>query len=203
MVGSPRNRHLGIAGEGIGAPVLGVSVAKRTKIGETDQSVEEVLPALRGATETFLRHVPITPLHFQSLLMCDDASIVFVFVVERELGAGGDRYQGEQGELVDVRVGMVVGDGEETTVRVAAVVHEPGRATDIHAVAHVEKGDVVGIEPHVLAGLLMDCPVALVDLLCVPAHFVRELLQELGLGNSFGLCELVKTHEVVLLISRT
>lgn len=74
----------------------------------TYRLVEEVLPAFGGTAQTLLWHVAIPSLDLQSLFMGDDASIVFVFVIESKFRASWNRVDGEESKVVDILIRMVI-----------------------------------------------------------------------------------------------
>lgn len=166
-------------------------------------SVEEVLPAVSRLTKALLWAVPVATLDFGSLFVRDDASIVLVLVVEGELRPSRDLFQGEERQIVDVRVRVVVGHREQATIRITAMIHEACRTANVFTVTHVEVRDIFRIQPHVFTVLLEYGPVAFRDFLGVPVHLVRIGLEEVGFCDSLWLHELVKRHMVIGLVSGT
>ena len=71
-------------------------------------SMKEVPAALVRSAQALRRALPVFQLQLVGHGVGDDVRLVVVLVVERELLARGDVLHGEEGELVQVRVGVVV-----------------------------------------------------------------------------------------------
>ena len=100
-------------------------------------SSEEIATASGTPAQTLCR--PIAILLFQLIgdFFCDDIRLIIIDVVERQFCPGCDRLGREEGEIVDIDIGMVVRDCVDSAVRITGVVDEPGRAPQMHAVTHV------------------------------------------------------------------
>lgn len=121
-----------------------------------------------------MRHVSGSRLDPEGLLVSDDAAVILVLVIECEFRAGRDFLQGEEGEVVEIGVAVVVGGREQPAIGIAAVVHESRRTSYMHTVADVFIGDVFRVQPHLLAVLGVDGPVLLLHLLFVPSDVSWE-----------------------------
>ena len=151
-------------------------------------------------------------MYLLSLLIRDNGAIILIFVVECKLCTGRYLLQREEGEVIEVRIGMIIGDGEEAAVRVAGMVHEPGGATHIHPVTDVFVGNVVWILPELFAGFafavfafaifgftVFDFGVGFsrLNLPIIILNIFREPLAKLGLRDQFRVAELIEVKEVV------
>ena len=92
---------------------------------------------MRTPAQAFRRTVTVFPLHLIRFCFRDDFRLFIVLVIERQFGPRLDGLRGEEGEVVDVDVGVVVGDGVDGAVGVAGVVDEAGGAAEVHAIADV------------------------------------------------------------------
>ena len=92
---------------------------------------------MTASTQAFGRTIAVLALQLVGSLFGDEIRLVVVDVIERQFGPGRDGLGGEEGEVVNVVVGVVVGDGVDGAVGVAGVVDEAGRASEVQAVAHV------------------------------------------------------------------
>lgn len=103
---------------------------------------EEIATTTLSATTTYRWRITFFSLHLCGIFVGDLATLhlILVEVVKGQLRPCGDELFSEEGKLVKVRVVMVVGDGEEGTVRLAGMVHEACRSTHVHAVT-----DVLGV----------------------------------------------------------
>ena len=100
-------------------------------------SSKEISAAATTSTQTFRRTIPVLSLHLVGFCFRDDIRVLVIHVVEREFRPRGNGLGGEEGEIVNVDVGVVVRDGVDGAVGVARVVDEAGGATEVHAVTHV------------------------------------------------------------------
>lgn len=100
-------------------------------------SSEEIPATARTPAQALRRTVTVFPLHLIRFCFRDDVRLLIVLVIERQFRPRGDGLRGEEGEVVDVDVGVVVGDGVDGAVGVAGVVDEAGGAAEVHAVADV------------------------------------------------------------------
>ena len=151
-------------------------------------------------------------MYLLGLLIRDNGAIILIFVVECKLCTGRYLLQREEGEVIEVRIGMIIGDGEEAAVRVAGMVHEPGGATHIHPITDVFVGNVVWILPELFAVFafavfafaifgftVFDFSVGFsrLNLPIIVLNLFREPLAKLALRDQFGVAELVEVKEVV------
>ena len=161
-------------------------------------------------------------MYLLGLLIRDNGAIILIFVVECKLCTGRYLLQREEGEVIEVRIGMIIGDGEEAAVRVAGMVHEPGGATHIHPVTDVFVGNVVWILPELFAVFafavfafaifgfavfafaifgftVFDFGVGFsrLNLPIIVLNLFREPLAKLGLRDQFRVAELIEVKEVV------
>ena len=100
-------------------------------------SSEEIATTSQTPAQTFRRTVAV--LLFQLIGCCfgDDVCLIVVHIIECQFCPSCDGLSRKEGEIVDINVSVVVGDGVDGTVRIAGVVDEAGRPPKMHAVAHV------------------------------------------------------------------
>ena len=102
-----------------------------------DFSSEEISAAASTSTQTFRRAISVLPLHLVGFGFCDEFCVVIIHVVEREFRPSWNGLGREEGEIVDVDIGVVVRDCVDGAVGITRVVDEACRATKVHAVTHV------------------------------------------------------------------
>lgn len=164
--------------------------------------VEEIAPALRRAAKTLLGHITFVSVYLLGLLIGDDGAIILVLVVECKLYTRRYLLQREEGEVIEVRIRVIVGDREEAAVRVAGMVHKPRGATHVHPVTDIFVGNVVWILPELFAvfGItVFDFGVGFsrLNLPIIILNLFREFVAKLALRNQFGVAELIEVKKVV------
>lgn len=82
-------------------------------------SVEEVSTAGGRSTETFGRSVPLLLLDLISLLLRNRSMVLLADVIERQLSPFRDGFSGEESQLVNTGVSVIVGDGVDGAVGIA------------------------------------------------------------------------------------
>lgn len=150
--------------------------------------VKEIAPALRRAAETLLRHVAFGFMYLLGLLVRDDGAIILVLIVESKLRTRRYLLQRKEGEVIEVRIGMIIGDGEEAAVGVAGMVHKPRGATHVHPVTDIFVRNVVRILPElfaVFAFAVSEFSVGFsrLNLPIIILNILREPLAKLGLRD--------------------
>ena len=89
-------------------------------------SSEEIAAASRTPAQTFCRTIPVLLFQLVGGFFCDNFRLIIIHVVERQFRPGCNRFGREEGEVVDIDVGVVVGDCVDGTVGITGVVDEPG-----------------------------------------------------------------------------
>ena len=102
-----------------------------------NSSGKEIATASRASAQAFGRPVAVLSLHLIGLFFRDDVHIIVVHVLERQFRPCGDGLGREEGEVVNVDVGVVVGDGVDGAVGVAGMVDEASGTSEMHAVADI------------------------------------------------------------------
>ena len=102
-----------------------------------NSSGKEIATAPGAPTQAFGRPVAVLSLHLIGLFFRDDVHVIVVHVLERQFRPCGNGLGREEGEVVNVDVGVVVGDCVDGTVGVAGMVDEASGASEMHAIADI------------------------------------------------------------------
>ena len=121
-------------------------------------------------------------------------------VIESELISSLDVLHGKEGELVNIAIRVVVGNGVDGAIRLARVIDEARGTAHMHAVDGVRWRGVGGIHPELFACVILrDLEFATVDLLLQPFAFVGIRVEKLGFGDRFArIAEFIEAKHVVV-----
>ena len=100
-------------------------------------SSKEIATTSQTPAQTFRRTVAI--LLFQLIGGCfgNDVRLIIVHIIECQFCPGCDGLSRKEGEIVDIDISVVIGDGVDRAVRITGVVNKAGRPPQMHAVTHV------------------------------------------------------------------
>ena len=69
---------------------------------------EEVATAFWTSAQALCRPIALLPFQLVRGFLCDDVGLVIVHIVEGQFCPGWNGFGGEEGEVIDVDVGMIV-----------------------------------------------------------------------------------------------
>ena len=162
--------------------------------------MEEISTAAITPAQALGGPLSVSSLHPFSLLIGDLFPIFGLMIIECELFSSLDVLHGKEGELVNIAVSVVVGDGIDGAVRLARVVDEARGAAHMHAVDGICWLGVGRIHPEFFALFVLgDLVFATLDLLFQPGDLVGMGVEEFGLGNRFTrITEFIEAKHVVV-----
>ena len=91
-------------------------------------SSEEIATASGTPAQTLCRAIPVLLFHLVGGFFCNDFCLIVIHVVERQFCPGFNRLGRKEGEIVNVAIGVVVGDCVDGAIGITGMVDEACRA---------------------------------------------------------------------------